>query len=82
MLPSVYVAMSHIINLANLETLVRFADALRQGNQKSDDPATTVVTALQNQFGSSLIWCLVNRGEHVYCHEDPLDMEVDHQNAW
>ena len=36
-LPSVYIAMSQVINLADLETLVRFADAMRQGAPSSMD---------------------------------------------
>lgn len=73
--------MNNIINVANLEMLVRFADATRQGIDR-DDLDLTIVAALQHCLGSSVIWCLVNRGEHVYATHDPLDMDVEHQNAW
>jgi len=73
--------------MADLETLVRFADALRQGSTSVDEQplyegAGPVTAALQHMLGATLIWCLVNRGEIVHTTMDPLDMDVSHQRAW
>ena len=88
-LPSVYNSMSQVINMADLQTLVRFADATRQGAPSIDGRLSStqggagpVAAALHHAFGVSLVWCLVNRGEQVYTTMDPLDMDVEHQRAW
>jgi hypothetical protein len=65
-----------------LGNLVEFADELRQGSHTSPNHTNSIVTALQNKFGASLIWCLVSRGEVIYVTESPVDLEIEHQQAW
>ena len=89
MLPSILTSLDLVFNLSNLELLVRFADSLRQGNQQwscsasgDSSPVSVLITALQHPIGSSVLWSLVSRGEHVFTHHDLVDMDLAHQHAW
>lgn len=51
----------------------------REGEKKKqfEDPSFFYL-----QFGSSVIWCMISRGETLYASVSPVDMEIEHQNAW
>lgn len=86
-LVALFESMQRTVSMADLETLVKFSDELRASttampSERQTDIQQTVVTALQNKFGSSVIWSLINRGEQIYTQVSPVDLDTDHQMAW
>ncbi|ELT88005.1 hypothetical protein CAPTEDRAFT_225516 [Capitella teleta] len=77
-LPVVCENMAVLIQCCDLDGLVKLSGALSE-DKTSDSP---IAGALQNQFGSSVVWCLVSRGESLYTDVSPVDMEIELQNAW
>ena len=88
MLASLHTYLDQIINMAEMKMLVCFSDSLLLVNEQrsySGDSihlSSVLIEALQQPIGSSVVWALISRGEHVFTHQDLEEMDLKHQDAW
>jgi len=68
-----YTSIRRVLASASLEMLIYLTSSLDK---------LYLDSILTKKLGSSCMWALISRGENIYKAVSPVDMEIEHHNAW
>ncbi|XP_074661949.1 protein PAT1 homolog 1-like [Tubulanus polymorphus] len=79
-LPTIYGSTSQVIHNSTMSDLVQFAEEIQKANVTAMQQ-NSILTLLQNKYGVTVIFELLNKAESIYSY-DPIEIDSKSQNLW